>query len=527
MLFLNTPQNPTGGVIDAGGLAALAELAEEHDLIVIVDEIYRPFNYGAPPVPSILTLPGMRERCILVDGFSKAYAMTGWRLGFGLLPTPLASRFALLALNDHACVPAFVQRAGIAALTGTQDPLHAMIKEFAARRQLVADRLAAIPGVRIDAPAGAFYAFPNVADATRAAGITCAQLATKLLHEYGVALLPGTAFGAAGEGHLRLSFATGPRRSRARAHAGARVLHLSPELAHDMSVTSAATRRVTTATLVTLRQRGEPAVWITAYDYPTAVFADRAGADVLLVGDSAAMTMLGHENTTSITMDEMLVFARAVCRGAKRALVVGDMPFLSYQVSNARAILNAGAFVAAGCGAVKIEGGRRIVPRIRAIADAGIAVMGHLGLTPQSLGQLGGYRVQGKTLAAAERLLEDTIALQEAGAFAVLLEAIPAETAAFIRERVDLLVYGIGAGPHVDGQLVIAHDVLGSFVGDIAPRFVRRYAEVGSDTERAIRAYAADVRASRFPAPEHCYPIDAADAAELRAARRPLIEVAS
>ena len=294
-----------------------------------------------------------------------------------------------------------------------------------------------------------------------------------------------------------------------------------------MSVAAAPTRRVTTATLTALRQRGEPAVWITAYDYPTAVFADRAGADVLLVGDSAAMTMLGHENTTSITMDEMLVFTRAVCRGAKRAFVVGDMPFLSYQVSNARAILNAGAFVAAGCGAVKLEGGRRVAPRIRAIADAGIAVMGHLGLTPQSLGQLGGYRVQGKTLAAAQQLLEETLALQEAGAFAVLLEAIPAETALFIRERVDLLVYGIGAGPHVDGQLVIAHDVLGSFVGDIAPRFVRRYAEVGAATEQAIRSYAADVRASRFPGPEHCYPIDDEDAAELRAAIRPRIEVAS
>jgi 3-methyl-2-oxobutanoate hydroxymethyltransferase len=294
-----------------------------------------------------------------------------------------------------------------------------------------------------------------------------------------------------------------------------------------MSVAAAPTRKVTMATLTALRHRGEPAVWITAYDYPTAVFADRAGADVLLVGDSAAMTMLGHENTTSITMDEMLVFTRAVCRGAKRALVIGDMPFLSYQVSNARAILNAGAFVAAGCGAVKIEGGRRVAPRIRAIADAGIAVMGHLGLTPQSLGQLGGYRVQGKTLAAAQQLLDDTLALQEAGAFAVLLEAIPAETALFIRERVDLLVYGIGAGPHVDGQLVIAHDVLGSFVGDIAPRFVRRYAEVGAATEQAIRAYAADVRASRFPGPEHCYPIDDEDAAELRAASRPRIEVAS
>ena len=209
VLVLNTPQNPTGGVIDAGRLTALAQLAEANDLIVIVDEIYRPFNYGAPPVPSILTIPGMRERCILVDGFSKAYAMTGWRLGYGLVPTPLAARFALLALNDHACVPAFVQRAGIAALTGTQEPLHSMINEFTARRQLISERLSAIPGVRINAPAGAFYAFPDVSAATEAAGITVAQLASKLLNDYGVALLPGTAFGPGGEGHLRLSFATG------------------------------------------------------------------------------------------------------------------------------------------------------------------------------------------------------------------------------------------------------------------------------------------------------------------------------
>lgn len=207
MLVLNTPQNPTGGVIDAGRLAALAELATANDLVVIVDEIYRPFSYDGPPVPSITTLPGMRERCILVDGFSKAYAMTGWRLGFGLLPAPLAPRFALLALNDHACVPAFVQRAGIAALTGTQEPLRAMIAEFAARRALVAERLAAIPGVRMHAPAGAFYAFPDVSAITSASGITAAQLADTLLQNYGVALLPGTAFGAGGEGHLRLSFA--------------------------------------------------------------------------------------------------------------------------------------------------------------------------------------------------------------------------------------------------------------------------------------------------------------------------------
>src|SRR5687767_12574350 len=206
--------------------------------------------------------------------------------------------------------------------------------------------------------------------------------------------------------------------------------------------------RVTLTTLAGLRARGERAVFVTAYDYPTAVFADRAGVDLLLVGDSAAMTVLGHPTTVSITLDEMLVFARAVCRGAKRAFVIGDLPFLSYQVSNEEAIRNAGAFIAAGCDAVKCEGGARVARRVRAMTDAGIAVMGHLGLTPQSLGQLGGYRVQGKTLSAVQRLVEDALALQEAGAFAVLLEALPAEAAALVRESVEILVYGIGAGPH-------------------------------------------------------------------------------
>ncbi|HEU4565949.1 MAG TPA: 3-methyl-2-oxobutanoate hydroxymethyltransferase [Gemmatimonadaceae bacterium] len=278
-------------------------------------------------------------------------------------------------------------------------------------------------------------------------------------------------------------------------------------------------RKVTLATLESLRARGERAVFVTAYDYPTAAFADRAGVDMLLVGDSAAMTMLGHPSTVSITLDEMLVFARAVCRGARRAFVVGDLPFLSYQPSDEAAVRSAGAFVAAGCDAVKCEGGARVAPRVRAMTDAGIAVMGHLGLTPQSLAQLGGYRVQGKSLAAAKRLAEDARALQDAGAFAILLEAIPAEAAAYVRERVDILVYGIGAGPQVDGQLVISHDILGTFVGDIRPRFVRRYAELGDEVERALREYASDVRAGRFPAEEHCYPIDAEEEALIRRAR--------
>ncbi len=282
------------------------------------------------------------------------------------------------------------------------------------------------------------------------------------------------------------------------------------------------TKKVTLATLAGLRARGEKAVFITAYDYPTATFADRAGADMLLVGDSAAMTMLGLPNTLGIGLDEMLTFARAVTRGAKRAFVVGDLPFLSYQPSDEVAVRSAGAFVgSAGCDAVKCEGGARIASRVRAMTDAGIAVMGHLGLTPQNLAQLGGFRVQGKTLADAERIVDDALALQEAGAFAILLEAMPAETAALVRERVNVLVYGIGAGPHVDGQLVISHDVLGSFVGDIAPRFVKRYAEIGREIERAIGEYAADVRALRFPGPEHCYQTTPDKEAEIRGAREP------
>jgi 3-methyl-2-oxobutanoate hydroxymethyltransferase len=263
--------------------------------------------------------------------------------------------------------------------------------------------------------------------------------------------------------------------------------------------------KVTTATLRALKAGGQKAVFLTAYDYPTATFADRAGADLLLVGDSAANTMLGLRSTVEIGMTEMLIFAAAVARAAQRAFVIGDLPFLSYQPSDEVAVLNAGAFIAKGCDAVKCEGGRRIAGRVRAVTDAGIAVMGHLGLTPQSVAQLGGYRVQGKTRDAAERIRDDAIALEEAGAFAILLEAIPPETAAYVHDAVSVPVYGIGAGPYVDGQLVISHDLLGNFVGDIAPRFVKRYADVGRIAEEAFRSYAEEVRSGRFPGPEHCY----------------------
>ncbi|HUX32502.1 MAG TPA: 3-methyl-2-oxobutanoate hydroxymethyltransferase, partial [Gemmatimonadaceae bacterium] len=249
-------------------------------------------------------------------------------------------------------------------------------------------------------------------------------------------------------------------------------------------------------------------VFVTAYDYPTAVFADRAGVDLLLVGDSAAMTMMGLPSTIGITMDEMAVFVKSVCRANPRAFVVGDLPFLSYQPSDEDAVRNAGRFIALGCDAVKCEGGARVAGRVRAMVDAGICVMGHLGLTPQNLAQLGGYRVQGKSRAAITRLIDDALTLQEAGAFAILLEALPPDAAAEVRDRLDVLVYGIGAGPHVDGQLVISHDMLGNFVGDIAPRFVKRYATVGAQIEQAFGAYAREVRAGAFPAPEHCYSME-------------------
>jgi 3-methyl-2-oxobutanoate hydroxymethyltransferase len=277
--------------------------------------------------------------------------------------------------------------------------------------------------------------------------------------------------------------------------------------------------KVTVTTLHALKRRAERAVFVTAYDYATATFAERAGVDMVLVGDSAGMTMMGLPNTLGVTLRDMLVFVRSVCRATRRAFVVGDLPFLSYQPSDETAVRSAGAFIRAGCDAVKCEGGARVAPRVRAMTDAGMLVMGHIGLTPQSLAQIGGYRVQGTSQAAADRLVDDAQALQDAGAFAVLLEAMPAETAAYVRERVSMLVYGIGAGPNVDGQLVISHDMLGNFVGDVAPRFVKRYAEVGKAIEAAFRAYATDVRDGSFPAPEHCYPIDAAVAEALQEGR--------
>ncbi|MFQ5945020.1 MAG: 3-methyl-2-oxobutanoate hydroxymethyltransferase, partial [Anaerolineae bacterium] len=221
---------------------------------------------------------------------------------------------------------------------------------------------------------------------------------------------------------------------------------------------------VTIRDLQNKKREGIPITMLTAYDYPTALVVDRAGIDVILVGDSLAMVVLGHETTLPVTMDEMLHHSRAVRRGAQRALLVGDLPFLSYQTGPAEAVRSAGRFLKeGGMAAAKLEGGREATPQIRAIVDAGIPVMGHLGLTPQSIHKLGGYRVQGKTKEAAERMLEDASLLEEAGCFSIVLEAIPAPIAAEITESVSVPTIGIGAGVSCDGQVLVLHDLLGMF----------------------------------------------------------------
>jgi 3-methyl-2-oxobutanoate hydroxymethyltransferase len=247
---------------------------------------------------------------------------------------------------------------------------------------------------------------------------------------------------------------------------------------------------------------------LTAYDYAAARLAEAAGIDVLLVGDSLAMVVLGHEDTLSVTMEEMLHHVRAVARGAEKALVVADMPFLSYQVSVAEAVANAGRFLKEGrAGAVKLEGGREVVPQVRAIVAAGIPVLGHVGLTPQHVAALGGFRVQSKTAEAAAKLLEDALALAEAGCFGVVLECIPGPVAAMVTRALPVPTIGIGAGPDCDGQVLVFHDVLGLY-DRLRPRFVKQYADLGQRAVEALTQYADAVRNSDFPGPEHTFSMD-------------------
>ncbi len=257
--------------------------------------------------------------------------------------------------------------------------------------------------------------------------------------------------------------------------------------------------------LAAMKRRGEKIVMVTAYDYPSGRIADAAGVDVILVGDSAAMTVLGHDSTVPATMEDMLFLSRAAARGAARPLVVADMPFGSYQVSTEDAVRNAVRFVKeAGVDAVKVEGAGAVLPRIEAIAGAGVPVMGHLGLTPQTVTALGGWRAQGRTAARAHQLVEDALALERAGCFSVVLECVPSPVAARISEALTVPTIGIGAGPDCDGQVLVFHDLLGLYEGR-SPRFVKRYADLAAITLDALERYAAEVRSGAFPEEAHTY----------------------
>ena len=262
-------------------------------------------------------------------------------------------------------------------------------------------------------------------------------------------------------------------------------------------------QKVTVRTLQRKKMRGEPITMMTAYDYPTARWVDEAGIDVILVGDSLGMVVLGFPNTLPVTMGIMLHHCKAVARGARRALLVGDMPFMSFQVSVEETVRNAGRFLQeAGMDAVKLEGGRERVDAVRALVDAGIPVMGHIGLTPQRVHQFGGFRMQGRTAEAARRLVEDALALEEAGVFAIVLEMVPAQVARYITERLQVPTIGIGAGPYCDGQVLVFHDTVGMFE-EFQPKFAKRYAQVAPLIRRALQQYKEEVETRRFPAAEH------------------------
>ncbi|MCE9616349.1 MAG: 3-methyl-2-oxobutanoate hydroxymethyltransferase [Lentisphaerae bacterium] len=260
-----------------------------------------------------------------------------------------------------------------------------------------------------------------------------------------------------------------------------------------------------TTTKIRATKGREKLACLTAYDFMTARLLDEAGLPLILVGDSLAMTVLGYANTLPVTMEEMLHHTRAVTRAVKQSLVVGDMPFMSYQVSFEQAVANAGRFLKeGGAGAVKIEGGAFRRPLVETLIDNGIPVLGHIGLTPQSVRKTGGYKVEGRTADAAAQLLTDARELEAAGCFALVLECMPSALAAEITQAVKIPTIGIGAGPHCDGQILVCHDILGMFP-DFTPKFVRRYAELGRDMIRSFAAYKQDVEGGTFPAPEHEY----------------------
>jgi len=266
-------------------------------------------------------------------------------------------------------------------------------------------------------------------------------------------------------------------------------------------------RKISTHTFHLKKQRGEQLTMLTAYDYPTARAVDLAGIDSILVGDSLGMVVLGYENTLPVTMEEMLHHCRAVSRGASRALLIGDMPFMSYQVGVEDAVRNAGRFLQeSGMNAVKLEGGRERLDAVRAILDAGIPVLAHLGLTPQSIHKFGGFKAQGKSAEAAGLLLEDALSLEDVGCFGLVLESIPDRIATFITQKLKIPTIGIGAGSGCDGQVLVTHDLLGLF-DRFTPKFVKQYALLHEEIDTAIRAYQNDVLQGKFPTQGHSFSI--------------------
>jgi 3-methyl-2-oxobutanoate hydroxymethyltransferase len=276
-------------------------------------------------------------------------------------------------------------------------------------------------------------------------------------------------------------------------------------------------RPITLPRIAEMKNAGEPIVMVTAYDFPSAQVAEAAGVDIVLVGDSGAMTVLGYDSTVPVGMEEMLMFAGAVRRGCKTPLVIGDLPFGSYESSDEQAVANAQRFVKeAGCDAVKLERGGSSIDRARAIVRAGIPVMGHVGLTPQTATQLGGFKAQGRTAAQAEKLAEEVLALQSVGCFSCVFEAMPAQVTEILMPQMsEMAIIGIGAGPATDGQVLVFHDLLGIFSGHQA-KFVKRFAEVRDAMVGGVQAYADEVRAGTFPAEEHTYSIDAEQLEEFK-----------
>jgi 3-methyl-2-oxobutanoate hydroxymethyltransferase len=271
-------------------------------------------------------------------------------------------------------------------------------------------------------------------------------------------------------------------------------------------MTEAAERsKVTIPQLQAMKREGRKISMITAYDYPTGLLVDQAGIDIVLVGDSLGMTMLGYDTTVPVTMEEMIHHAKAVTRGCKNPFVIGDMPFMAYQTSFEDAIRNAGRFMKeANCDGIKLEGGVQMADTVRAIVRAGVPTMGHLGLTPQTISALGGFKVQGKDVTVAKRIVEDALALEEAGAFAILLEAIPTKLAALITEKCQIPIISIGAGPACDGQVLIFHDMFGLFQ-KFTPKFAKRYADVGETIREGVKQYIEEVRNGQFPEAKHSF----------------------